>query len=75
MREKQLFEELKSSKQEVASLRLRLTSEYVVHDQKCKNCAKYSAGKMDRLVTELEKEKSKVRDYREMYENAERNTK
>lgn len=53
-KEGHLYEELKSTKLEVVTLRNMLKNEYVVHENKCKNCANNSKTSIDRLVAEVE---------------------
>jgi hypothetical protein len=46
-----------------------MRSEYVVHEDKCKNCASHSQQSIDRLVADLDSEKARGHEFRRMYEN------
>lgn len=37
-----------------------LKNEYVVHENKCKNCATYSQKSVDKLIADLDAEKARV---------------
>lgn len=52
-----------------------MRSEYVVHEDKCKNCASHSQQSIDRLVADLESEKVRGHEFRRMYENEVENKK
>ena len=46
-----------------------MKSEYVVHENKCKNCAAYSKQSIDRLILDLDEQKAKGSEFRKMYQN------
>lgn len=52
-----------------------LKNQYVVHENKCKNCASYSQKTVDKLISELDAEKARMMEFKKMYENQVENKK